>query len=153
MGPGSRRCNPTSSLRTHTHAPFQFTFSGIASFAHLKPVKCLIEPDERYDIAVIGAPFDTAVSYRPGKTPNNLTVCPPNSLTPLQALALVRAPSGQLAPAKWPARATTPERESTPTPHGRQSKTAATSRSHHSTMALRSARCTKPSWNWALARP
>ncbi|GFG24470.1 putative agmatinase 2 [Aspergillus udagawae] len=44
----------------------EFTFSGIASFAHLKPVKCLVEPDERYDIAVIGAPFDTAVSYRPG---------------------------------------------------------------------------------------
>lgn len=44
----------------------QWSFSGIASFAHLKPVKCLIEPDERYDIAVIGAPFDTAVSYRPG---------------------------------------------------------------------------------------
>ncbi|RAL12133.1 agmatinase [Aspergillus homomorphus CBS 101889] len=44
----------------------EFTFSGIASFAHMKPVKCLVEPDERYDIAVIGAPFDTAVSYRPG---------------------------------------------------------------------------------------
>ncbi|GES64433.1 putative agmatinase [Aspergillus terreus] len=44
----------------------EFTFTGIASFAHLKPIKCLVEPDERYDIAVIGAPFDTAVSYRPG---------------------------------------------------------------------------------------
>ncbi|CAI7650861.1 hypothetical protein ACN42_g8513 [Penicillium freii] len=44
----------------------EWSFSGIASFAHLKPVKCLIEPDEHYDIAIIGAPFDTAVSYRPG---------------------------------------------------------------------------------------
>ncbi|KAJ5783564.1 uncharacterized protein N7518_009241 [Penicillium psychrosexuale] len=44
----------------------EWTFSGIASFAHLKPVRCLIEPDEHYDIAIIGAPFDTAVSYRPG---------------------------------------------------------------------------------------
>ncbi|BCR92404.1 agmatinase [Aspergillus chevalieri] len=44
----------------------EWSFTGISSFAHLKPVKCLIEPDERYDIAVIGAPFDTAVSYRPG---------------------------------------------------------------------------------------
>lgn len=44
----------------------QWSFSGINTFAHLKPVKCLIEPDERYDIAVVGAPFDTAVSYRPG---------------------------------------------------------------------------------------
>ncbi|KAJ5195256.1 Ureohydrolase [Penicillium cinerascens] len=44
----------------------EWSFTGIASFAHLKPVKCLIEPTENYDIAVIGAPFDTAVSYRPG---------------------------------------------------------------------------------------
>ncbi|KAJ5721077.1 agmatinase 2 [Penicillium malachiteum] len=44
----------------------EWSFSGIASFAHLRPVKCLIEPQENYDIAVIGAPFDTAVSYRPG---------------------------------------------------------------------------------------
>ncbi|KAL2005462.1 hypothetical protein VTN00DRAFT_2673 [Thermoascus crustaceus] len=44
----------------------EWPFSGVASFAHLQPVKCLIEPDARYDIAIIGAPFDTAVSYRPG---------------------------------------------------------------------------------------
>ncbi|KAL4998155.1 arginase family-domain-containing protein [Aspergillus recurvatus] len=44
----------------------EWSFSGHASFAHLKPVKCLVEPDEKYDIAIIGAPFDTAVSYRPG---------------------------------------------------------------------------------------
>lgn len=49
----------------------QWSFTGIASFAHLKPVKCLIEPSERYDIAVIGAPFDTAVSYRPGMKHSN----------------------------------------------------------------------------------
>lgn len=45
----------------------QWPFSGVASFAHLPPVKCLVEPDARYDIAVVGAPFDTAVSYRPGR--------------------------------------------------------------------------------------
>lgn len=45
----------------------QWGFSGVSTFAHMKTVKCLIEPDERYDIAVIGAPFDTAVSYRPGE--------------------------------------------------------------------------------------
>lgn len=44
----------------------QWGFSGISTFAHMQAVKCLIEPDERYDIAIIGAPFDTAVSYRPG---------------------------------------------------------------------------------------
>jgi arginase family enzyme len=39
---------------------------GIGSFAHLKYVKCLAEPRELFDIAIIGVPFDTAVSYRPG---------------------------------------------------------------------------------------
>ncbi|KAM0334142.1 hypothetical protein ACHAQA_001162 [Verticillium albo-atrum] len=46
-----------------THAP---AFTGIGSFAHLKYAKCLTTPSELYDIAIIGAPFDTAVSYRPG---------------------------------------------------------------------------------------
>lgn len=59
---------PPSTLHTTLYKKLtkQWSFSGINTFAHLKPVKCLIEPDERYDIAVVGAPFDTAVSYRPG---------------------------------------------------------------------------------------
>ncbi|EEQ83292.1 hypothetical protein RJZ56_004392 [Blastomyces dermatitidis] len=44
----------------------EWSFSGVSTFAHLKHVKCLIEPDEQYDIAVLGVPFDTSVSYRPG---------------------------------------------------------------------------------------
>ncbi|EFX02628.1 ureohydrolase [Grosmannia clavigera kw1407] len=43
-----------------------WTFTGIGSYAHLDYVKCLTTPSELYDIAIIGAPFDTAVSYRPG---------------------------------------------------------------------------------------
>ena len=46
---------------------FQWAFSGISTFAHLKHVKCLSTPYEPFDIGIIGAPFDTAVSYRPGK--------------------------------------------------------------------------------------
>ena len=42
-------------------------FSGISTFAHLPHVKCLTQPETAYDIGIIGAPFDTAVSYRPGK--------------------------------------------------------------------------------------
>ncbi|KAI9814907.1 MAG: hypothetical protein M1832_005635 [Thelocarpon impressellum] len=45
---------------------FEWAFSGISTFAHLKHVKCLTRLEERFDIAVVGAPFDTAVSYRPG---------------------------------------------------------------------------------------
>ncbi|KAH7110831.1 arginase family-domain-containing protein [Dendryphion nanum] len=41
-------------------------FSGISTFAHLPHTRCLMHPDTEYDIGIIGAPFDTAVSYRPG---------------------------------------------------------------------------------------
>ncbi|KAM4055331.1 arginase family protein [Hirsutella rhossiliensis] len=44
----------------------EWGFSGIGSFAHLEHVKCLTDPGARYDIAIIGAPFDTAVTFRPG---------------------------------------------------------------------------------------
>jgi len=37
-----------------------------STFAHLPHVKCLTHPEESFDIAVLGCPFDTAVSYRPG---------------------------------------------------------------------------------------
>lgn len=50
-----------------TCARLQWPFSGIGSFAHLKHVKCLTDPTHLFDIAIIGAPFDTAVSYRPGE--------------------------------------------------------------------------------------
>ncbi|EXJ90912.1 agmatinase [Capronia coronata CBS 617.96] len=41
-------------------------FTGISTFAHLRHVKCLTTPYEPFDIGILGAPFDTAVSYRPG---------------------------------------------------------------------------------------
>ncbi|KAK6543743.1 hypothetical protein TWF694_000477 [Orbilia ellipsospora] len=44
----------------------EWSYSGISTFAHLPYTKCLVDPHEHYDIAIIGAPFDTAVSYRPG---------------------------------------------------------------------------------------
>ncbi|KAG6027700.1 Guanidinobutyrase [Claviceps citrina] len=44
----------------------KWSHGGIGSFAHLDYAKCLTSPAERFDIAVIGAPFDTAVSYGPG---------------------------------------------------------------------------------------
>ncbi|POS76852.1 guanidinobutyrase [Diaporthe helianthi] len=44
----------------------EWPFAGIGSFAHLKHVNCLTDPTELYDIAIVGVPFDTAVSYRPG---------------------------------------------------------------------------------------
>ncbi|KAK0384689.1 hypothetical protein NLU13_7167 [Sarocladium strictum] len=44
----------------------EWAFGGIGSFAHLPHVKCLTHPSETFDIAIVGAPFDTAVTYRPG---------------------------------------------------------------------------------------
>ncbi|OTA98916.1 hypothetical protein M426DRAFT_68816 [Hypoxylon sp. CI-4A] len=44
----------------------EWGFVGISTFAHLEYHKCLTTPSELFDIAIIGAPFDTAVSYRPG---------------------------------------------------------------------------------------
>ncbi|CAI5760640.1 unnamed protein product [Candida verbasci] len=41
-------------------------FQGIATFAHLQHFPCLINNKEKFDIGLIGVPFDTAVSYRPG---------------------------------------------------------------------------------------
>jgi agmatinase len=48
------------------------SFSGATSFAHLPSPKCLDEPHEAFDIALIGIPFDSAVSYRPGTSPHVL---------------------------------------------------------------------------------
>ncbi|WRT66092.1 uncharacterized protein IL334_003045 [Kwoniella shivajii] len=42
------------------------SFSGVTSFAHLPHVKCLDKPDTAFDIALLGVPFDSAVSFRPG---------------------------------------------------------------------------------------
>lgn len=41
-------------------------FQGINTFAHLNHQKCLIDRDLKYDVALIGVPFDTATSYRSG---------------------------------------------------------------------------------------
>ncbi|EME49276.1 hypothetical protein DOTSEDRAFT_143108 [Dothistroma septosporum NZE10] len=41
-------------------------FSGISTFAHLEHTRCLQHPETEYDVAIVGAPFDTAVTYRPG---------------------------------------------------------------------------------------
>ncbi|EZF30765.1 agmatinase [Trichophyton interdigitale MR816] len=50
----------------HKWAPELSAFATMGSFGGLKHVPCLTKPNELYDIAIIGAPFDTATSYRPG---------------------------------------------------------------------------------------
>lgn len=41
-------------------------FSGPLSFSHLPYSRCLEDESAQFDVALIGMPFDTAVSYRPG---------------------------------------------------------------------------------------
>jgi agmatinase len=41
-------------------------FMGLGTFAHLPYERCLSNLAVPYDIAVVGIPFDTGTSYRPG---------------------------------------------------------------------------------------
>lgn len=42
-------------------------WNGLTSFAGAPPLRCWgDDEDVAYDVAVVGAPFDTATSYRPG---------------------------------------------------------------------------------------
>ncbi|KAF4612426.1 hypothetical protein D9613_004192 [Agrocybe pediades] len=47
-------------------AQIDHPFSGPLSFSHLPYFKCLENENESFDIAILGMPFDTAVTYRPG---------------------------------------------------------------------------------------
>jgi len=50
----------------HAKWATDWSFSGVSTFAHLPSQRCLLDPARTFDVAVIGVPFDTAVSYRPG---------------------------------------------------------------------------------------
>ncbi|QPG73821.1 hypothetical protein FOA43_001135 [Brettanomyces nanus] len=41
-------------------------YSGIVTFAHLPQEECFTNTDSTLDIAIVGAPFDSGVSYSPG---------------------------------------------------------------------------------------
>ncbi|KAJ7492081.1 Arginase/deacetylase [Mycena latifolia] len=41
-------------------------FSGPLAFSHLPYTRCLEDENEIFDVAILGMPFDTGVSYRPG---------------------------------------------------------------------------------------
>jgi agmatinase len=41
-------------------------FTGPLAFSHLPYIRCLEDTSPAFDIALLGMPFDTAVTYRPG---------------------------------------------------------------------------------------
>jgi hypothetical protein len=45
------------------------SFSGITTFAHLPHERCLDNIEGKVDVAILGVPYDNAVSYRPGQYP------------------------------------------------------------------------------------
>lgn len=42
------------------------SFSGLTTFAHLPGDRCLENDKATFDVALLGIPFDSAVSFRPG---------------------------------------------------------------------------------------
>jgi agmatinase len=47
-------------------AQIDLGYSGPLTFSHLPYTRCLDDGTARFDIALIGMPFDTTTSYRPG---------------------------------------------------------------------------------------
>ena len=45
---------------------YDLLFSGPLSFSHLPYAKCLEQEESVFDVAILGIPFDTSVTYRPG---------------------------------------------------------------------------------------
>jgi agmatinase len=63
--PISRECTDDQRI-ANTLTQADSVFSGISTFGRLPYQPCLQNPDALYNIAFIGAPFDTGTSYRPG---------------------------------------------------------------------------------------
>ncbi|KAG6851327.1 hypothetical protein H0H93_005725 [Arthromyces matolae] len=56
----------TSTWVSKYGAQYDQPFSGPLSFAHLPYTRCLHDEETSFDIALLGLPFDTSVTYRPG---------------------------------------------------------------------------------------
>ncbi len=64
----SQRRDPSSSETWSEKYGSQpdLAFTGPLAFSHLPYVRCLEDASPAFDIALLGMPFDTAVTYRPG---------------------------------------------------------------------------------------
>ncbi|KAI0686013.1 Arginase/deacetylase [Cytidiella melzeri] len=69
-GPDSHSSSSTATHKNEWLAKYgpqiDQTFSGPLSFSHLPYIRCLEDTSAGFDIALLGMPFDTGVSYRPG---------------------------------------------------------------------------------------
>lgn len=64
--PGLAMAVPLISREMPASDAFSEAFMGLGTFAHLPYERCLSNAATPYDIAVVGIPFDTGTSYRPG---------------------------------------------------------------------------------------
>ncbi|GAA6014333.1 hypothetical protein JCM11491_005043 [Sporobolomyces phaffii] len=56
----------SESVEKYSASSMDLSFSGIVTFAHLEHSRCLVDDEASADIIVLGIPFDTSVSFRPG---------------------------------------------------------------------------------------
>ena len=52
--------------QTKYGAQVDHPFTGPHAFSHLNYTRCLDDPTRLFDIAILGIPFDTGVTHRPG---------------------------------------------------------------------------------------
>ncbi|KAI9507812.1 arginase family-domain-containing protein [Russula earlei] len=65
--PSSQRRDPSGTWRERYGRQDDLVFTGPLAFSHLPYSRCLEEDDlPAFDVALLGMPFDTTVTYRPG---------------------------------------------------------------------------------------
>jgi agmatinase len=63
---GSHRDSSETWSEKYGGVQYDLPFSGPLAFSHLPYVRCLENVSPAFDIALLGMPFDTSVTYRPG---------------------------------------------------------------------------------------
>ncbi|KAJ2926720.1 hypothetical protein H1R20_g10360, partial [Candolleomyces eurysporus] len=65
--PVENTTRPSNRTWASTYGPqYELSYTGPLSFSHLPYARCLENETSAFDIAILGLPFDTAVTYRPG---------------------------------------------------------------------------------------
>ena len=46
----------------------QYNYGGVATFAHLRYLHCLVDKSQKFDVGIIGVPLDVGTSWRGGQS-------------------------------------------------------------------------------------
>lgn len=107
-----------------TSVMVQSSFAGLVTFAHLPYTQCLNSLRHKYDVAVIGAPFDTGTTYRSGRFRDCIMFLHKILMSTLQARDSALEPSDKHQCDKQPIEASMHGQLSIRTDHGLESWTA-----------------------------